>query len=339
MHRPDRSAPGRGPGTPGGRSRRHHTGARPIRHLRGTRDGCGRPPAVPSSPTPIDTGLRTSLAWAALPGQATGPGPVEEIRTMSDEHLLAERDGAVLRLTLNRPEQRNAISPAVSAGLLTHLRGCRGDATLRAIVISAVGDKAFCAGADLGTGKAFRFDYAEPRLPMPELFRAARACDVPIVARVNGTCMAGGMGLLAMCDLAIAADHAVFGLPEVKVGVYPMQVLAVLQHLVPRRALLALCLTGDPIDAHEARAIGLVNRVVPKDGLDAAVDALLATLAERSPTAIRRGRYAHYAIEALSFEESLMFMEGQIGLLAATEDAVEGQLAFREKRRPRWTGR
>lgn len=258
---------------------------------------------------------------------------------MSDEHLLAERKGAVLTLTINRPEQRNAISPAVSAGLLGHLRASRGDTGLRAIVLTAVGDKAFCAGADLGTGKSFRFDYAEPRLPMPEMFRAARACDVPIVARVNGTCMAGGMGLLAMCDLAVAADHAMFGLPEVKVGVYPMQVLAVLQHVVPRRALLEMCLTGDPIDAREAKAVGLVNRVVPKDGLDAAVDALVAAIAERSPTAIRRGRYAHYAIEAMSFEESLMFMEGQIGLLAATEDAAEGQLAFREKRRPTWTGR
>lgn len=258
---------------------------------------------------------------------------------MSDDHLLVRRDGAVLTLTINRPEQRNAISPVVSAGLLAQFRASRGDRDLRAIVLTAVGDKAFCAGADLGTGKSFRFDYAEPRLPMPELMRAARECDVPIVARVNGSCMAGGMGLLAMCDLAIAADHALFGLPEVKVGVYPMQILAVLQHVVPRRALLELCLTGEPVDAREARAIGLVNRVVPKDGLDAATDALLATLVERSPTAIRRGKYAHYAIESMSFDESLKFMEGQIGLLAATEDAAEGQLAFREKRKPKWTGR
>jgi enoyl-CoA hydratase/carnithine racemase len=250
-----------------------------------------------------------------------------------------EAHGPVRLITIDRPAKMNSLDFDANDRLVEIWRRFDADDEARVAVITGAGDKAFCAGADLGTGKAFRFDYAEPRLPMPELFRAARACDVPIVARVNGTCMAGGMGLLAMCDLAIAADHAVFGLPEVKVGVYPMQVLAVLQHLVPRRALLALCLTGDPIDAHEARAIGLVNRVVPKDGLDAAVDALLATLAERSPTAIRRGRYAHYAIEALSFEESLMFMEGQIGLLAATEDAVEGQLAFREKRRPRWTGR
>lgn len=257
---------------------------------------------------------------------------------MSDD-LLSQRDGAVLTLTINRAERRNAMSPAVIAGLSEAFRGARGDSSLRAIVLTAVGEQAFCAGADLATGKSFSFDYAEPRLPMPELFRLARDCDVPIVGRINGTCMAGGMGLLAMCDLAIAADHALFGLPEVKVGVYPMQVLAVLQHMVPRRHLMQLCLTGDPIHAQEARELGLVNSVVARDVLDRAVADLVGRLTERSPTALRRGKYATYAVEAMSFEESLRFMEGQIGLLAATEDSAEGQLAFREKRPPRWTGR
>jgi enoyl-CoA hydratase/carnithine racemase len=147
------------------------------------------------------------------------------------------------------------------------------------------------------------------------------------------------MGLLAICDLAIAADHALFGLPEVKVGVYPMQVLSVLQHLVPRRHLLELCLTGDPVDARTARELGLINRAVPRDELDQAVNDLVSRLCARSPTALRRGKYASYAIESMSFDEALRFMEGQIGLLAATEDSAEGQLAFREKRKPNWTGR
>ncbi|MFM8548307.1 MAG: enoyl-CoA hydratase/isomerase family protein [Betaproteobacteria bacterium] len=257
---------------------------------------------------------------------------------MTDD-LLTHREGPVLTLTINRPERRNAMSPAVIEGLTAALRASRTDAGLRAIVLTAAGDQAFCAGADLATGKSFSFDYAEPRLPIPELFRVARDCSVPIVGRINGTCMAGGMGLLAICDLAIAAEHALFGLPEVKVGVYPMQVLAVLQHLVPRRILMELCLTGDPVDARQAREIGLVNRVVPAAELDAAVADLVSRLSARSPTALRRGKYASYAIEAMSFEESLRFMEGQIGLLAATEDSTEGQLAFREKRAPVWTGR
>lgn len=257
---------------------------------------------------------------------------------MSDD-LIVQREGAVLTLTINRPDRRNAISPAVIEGLMQAIRSVSASPDLRAIVLTAVGDQAFCAGADLATGKFFKFDYSEPRLPMPELYRVARDCGVPIVGRINGTCMAGGMGLLAICDLAIAADHALFGLPEVKVGVYPMQVLAVLQHLVPRRHLMQLCLTGDPINAHEARELGLVNTVVPSAELDTTVAELVGRLCQRSPTALRRGKYATYAIESMSFEESLRFMEGQIGLLAATEDAAEGQLAFREKRKPAWTGR
>jgi methylglutaconyl-CoA hydratase len=257
---------------------------------------------------------------------------------MTDD-LLVRREGGILTLTINRPERRNAISPAVVDGLSAVLRESRQDSSLRVIVLTAVGDQAFCAGADLATGQSFKFDYAEPRLPMPEMYRIARDCTVPIVGRINGTCMAGGMGLLAICDLAIAADHALFGLPEVKVGVYPMQVLSVLQHLVPRRHLLELCLTGDPVDAATAREMGLLNRVVPREALDDTVNDLVMRLSARSPTAIRRGKYASYAIESMSFDEALRFMEGQIGLLAATEDAVEGQLAFREKRPPRWSGR
>jgi methylglutaconyl-CoA hydratase len=267
------------------------------------------------------------------------PNEPSETTPMDQEHLLTRRDGAVLTLTINRPDQRNSLSPAVMAGLTGALRDARDDAALRAIVITAVGDKAFCAGADLGSGKSFQFDYSEPRLPMPELFRLARNTNVPIVGRINGTCMAGGMGLLAICDLAVAADHALFGLPEVKVGVYPMQVLSVLQHLVPRRRLLELCFTGEPVSAGEALSMGLLSRVVPRGELDAAVDALIARITDKSPTAIRRGKYATYAIEAMSFEESIAFMEGQIGLLAATEDAAEGQRAFREKRKPVWVGR
>lgn len=258
---------------------------------------------------------------------------------MEHDHLLVHREGAVLTLTINRPDQRNALSPSVFSGMAGALRAAQDDRELRAIVITAVGDKAFCAGADLGTGKSFKFDYSEPRMPMPELFRLARNANVPIVGRVNGSCMAGGMGLLAMCDLAVAAGHALFGLPEIKVGVYPMQVLSVLQHVVPRRRLLELCFTGEPVSAAEARDMGLLNRVVPGSELDAAVQALLERIVDKSPSAMRRGKYATYAIESMSFEESIMFMESQIGLVAATEDAAEGQLAFREKRKPAWTGR
>ena len=149
--------------------------------------------------------------------------------------------------------------------------------------------------------------------------------------------MAGGMGLLAMCDLAIAAPRAIFGLPEAKVGVFPMQVLAVLQAQVPQRFLTQLCLTGDPIDAVRAREIGLVNEVA--DDLDGALERLLSRLLANSPTALRRGLYAMKAMRSMSFEEAIAFGEGQIGLLAMTQDAREGIAAFKDKRKPQWTGK
>src|SRR6185369_4915915 len=160
--------------------------------------------------------------------------------------------------------------------------------------------KAFCAGADLAAGTAFRFDHSEPHAALADLLRLARRSIVPLVARVNGACMAGGMGLLAMCDLAVAAPHAVFGLPEVKVGVFPMQVLALLQAQVSQRFLTQLCLTGDPIDAHRAREIGLVNEVA--EDLEGALERLLARVTGNSPTALRRGLYAMKAMRSMSFE-------------------------------------
>lgn len=259
---------------------------------------------------------------------------------MHDQELWVRREGPVLTLTINRETKRNALSAAVLDEICDQLRLGQDDPELRAIVLTAVGEKAFCAGADLASGDAFKPDYSQPRnKTLPQLFRLARDSNVPIVGRVNGTCMAGGMGLLAMCDMAIAADHALFGLPEVKVGVYPMQVLSVLQHVVPRRRLLELCFTGEPVSASDALEMGLLNAVVPTAELDAAVQKMLDRLVDKSPSAIRRGKYATYAIEAMSFEESLMFMEGQIALMSQTEDSIEGRAAFVEKRKPAWTGR
>ncbi|MFT4194603.1 enoyl-CoA hydratase/isomerase family protein [Ottowia sp.] len=251
--------------------------------------------------------------------------------------LLSRQQDGVLWLTINREARRNAISPAVMAGLAEALTRANADRGVRAIVLTGAGDKAFCAGADLQTGQSFKFDYSEPTQGFANLLRLSRQLTVPLVARVNGACMAGGMGLMAMCDLAVAAPHAQFGLPEVKVGVFPAQVLAVLNGLIGPRALTELCITGEPITAQEALALGLVNRV--SEDLDAGVQALLARFLDKSPAAIRRGLYLMKRLGAMSFEESMAFAESQIGLFALTEDAAEGQAAFREKRKPQWSGR
>ncbi|WP_027016774.1 enoyl-CoA hydratase/isomerase family protein [Comamonas composti] len=255
----------------------------------------------------------------------------------ADQELDVRRQDGVLWLTICREERRNALSPGVLQGLCEAFAQAAQDRSLRAIVLTGAGDKAFCAGADLQTGKSFKFDYSEPSQGLADLLRLARATHVPKIARINGACMAGGMGLMAMCDMAVAASHARFGLPEVKVGVFPAQVLSVLQGLMGRRLLTELCVTGESIDAHQALACGLVNDV--GDDLDARLQQLLARVLDKSPAAIRRGLYLMKQIEAMPFEQSMAFTESQIGLFALTEDAAEGQLAFREKRQPRWTGR
>ncbi len=254
-----------------------------------------------------------------------------------NEELRAELRGPVLYLTIHRPERRNAMSPAVLQGLRDGIERADADPAIRAAVITGTGDKAFCAGADLQTGKSFAFDHSRPYQGLADLMRRARRATVPLIARVNGACMAGGMGLMAMCDMAVASEHAIFGLPEVKVGLFPAQVLSVLQHLIPRRTLNELCLCGEPVSAREALEMSLVNHVA--DDVDARLDWLLARLLDKSPAAVRRGLYTLKHVQSMAFEESMAFTESQIALFAQTDDAREGQLAFREKRAPQWTGR
>lgn len=255
---------------------------------------------------------------------------------MSNDLLVEMRD-RVMWLTINRAERRNAINGNVLLGIRQALEGANQDKSLRAVVLTGAGERAFCSGADLQE-PSFQFDYSEPYQWFADLLRAARRSTVPLIARVNGACMAGGMGLLAMCDLAVAARSATFGLPEVKVGVFPAQVLAMLQHQLPRRVLTEMCITGEPLDAQQALACNLINHLADDD-LDAKLDWLLARLQDKSPSAIRRGLYTLKQIEAMPFEASMAFTESQIGLFALTEDCREGVAAFIEKRQPNWSGR
>ncbi|MFT3819106.1 MAG: enoyl-CoA hydratase/isomerase family protein [Rubrivivax sp.] len=253
--------------------------------------------------------------------------------------VVHERRDQAFWIVINRAEKRNVINGAVIAGIRAGLREAHAAPDVHAIVLTGAGDKAFCAGADLQPGQAFQFDHSRPRGDYADLLREARDATLPIVVRVNGACMAGGLGLLCLADMAVAADHAAFGLPEVKVGLFPMQVMSLLQRLVPDRILREWSLTGEPFNAAEARAWGLVNHVVPAAELDAKVQWLLARLVDKSPTAIRRGKYALRAIADMTFDQAIAFTEGQIAATAMTEDAREGLAAFQEKRKPVWTGR
>ncbi|MCA1828364.1 MAG: enoyl-CoA hydratase/isomerase family protein [Myxococcales bacterium] len=250
--------------------------------------------------------------------------------------LREEQRGRARWLTIDRPAQRNALTFGLLGDLRASLARADADAAVRAIALTAEGEKAFCAGADLSGGSIAGQDapraYAALLVDLSKLGK-------PVVAVVNGSVLGGGMGLLAACDLAIAAQDARFGTPEVDLGLFPYMALAPLTRLIGRRAALDLMFTARKIDAAEARSIGLVNRVVPRAELAAQADALLETLAAKSPTALRLGRRAFYATQDLPYEQQLEALCAQLSLNARTEDAAEGVAAFLEKRKPDFKGR
>jgi methylglutaconyl-CoA hydratase len=257
-----------------------------------------------------------------------------------DGGVKLEKRGQAFWITINRPEKRNAINGDVVAGIAKGYREAHDDRDVRVIVLTGAGDKAFCAGADLrATGAAFSADFAKPNVDYADLLRLSQNATKPAIARVGGVCMAGGMGLLCMTDMAVAAEHVMFGLPEVKIGLFPMQVLSLLQQVAPRRLVNEWALTGEPFDARAALNAGLLNYVVPSAELDAKLEWLIGRIADKSPTAIRRGKYAMRAIAAMSFDQSIAYTESQIALSAMTEDAKEGLKAFAEKRKPVWPGK
>src|ERR1700750_1078145 len=226
---------------------------------------------------------------------------------MTDSNsVIREKRGQALWITINRPDKRNAINADIIAGIAKGYRDAHDDKDVRVIVLTGAGDKAFCAGADLqNSGAAFAMDFSKPNADYADLLRVSQAATKPSIARVGGVCMAGGMGLLCMTDMAVEAQEAVFGLPEVKVGVFPMQVLSLLQTIAPPRLVAEWALTGEPFDARTAQAAGILNYVVAVTELDAKVDWLINRIVDKSPTAIRRGKYAMRAIAAMSCDGGL----------------------------------
>jgi len=249
--------------------------------------------------------------------------------------LREEQRSAARWLILDRAAQRNALTPESMAALRDALARADADAAVRVVALTGAGDQAFCAGMDLasaasgvGSGPAA---YAAL---LADLARLGK----PVIAVVNGAVVGGGMGLLAACDLAIAAEDARFGTPEVDVGLFPYMALAPLSRCVGRRAALELAFTARRIDANEARAIGLVNRVVPRVELRDAAQEWLDLIARKSPTALRMGRRAFYSTQDLSYEAQLEALCAQLSANAATDDAREGIAAFLEKRTPDFKG-
>ena len=258
---------------------------------------------------------------------------------MTDPVVLVARRGPARWLTINRPERRNALSGDVLAGLV---EGLRVDDDARVVVLTGAGDRVFCAGADLAAGAAEStgLEQHEARGGLLTLFAAMAGCPLPVIARVNGLCLAGGVGVLLAADLAVAEESVEIGLPEVGIGLWPFMVSALLaRHVSPKRAL-DLCMTGRRLPAAEAADWGLLSRVAPAGQLDATVEALCDELATKSPLTLRVGKQSWYAAAAgPSLDLALGHLQAQLSLLAQSKDAVEGVTAFFEKRPPEWTGR
>lgn len=263
-----------------------------------------------------------------------GTSPIDTVR-------LEPRD-AVYWITIDREARRNALNETVVARIAAGIEAAIADKACRAIVLTAAGERAFCAGADLNKnveGGAFEVDFSQPRHYLVALFRQMAACPLPIVARVNGAAMAGGFGLLCACDMAIAADDAKFATPESKIGLSPMMILPAMLRVVPQRKLMEMCVTGEPHTAAEALTMGILNYVVPRSELDAKVDWLLARIVDRSPTAVRIGKQAYQAMRDMAMFEALEYAQAMVPVMASTQDAKEGLASFQQKRAPVWTGR
>ncbi|MBL0373296.1 enoyl-CoA hydratase/isomerase family protein [Rhizobium sp. KVB221] len=250
--------------------------------------------------------------------------------------LLSERHGSVLWLTLNRQAVHNALNLSLTEALVDAFAAASADDDLRAVVLTGAGERTFCAGADLKDIDGGMFASSAGANPIANVIRAIGSCSKPVICRVNGSAFGGGLGLVSACDLAYAADHANFGTPEVRVGVFPLMIATTLMRQVPQRRLREMAYLGEPLNAAEAERYGLINRAVPAGELDGVIDTVIAKLMRGSPSAMRMGKAAFGEMQDMPQDERLAYAERMIGLVADTPDAREGRAAFGEKRKPRW---
>jgi enoyl-CoA hydratase len=250
------------------------------------------------------------------------------------------RDDGVATVTLDSPDNRNALSNQLLAELTDAFESARGDEGVRCVVLTSSHETVFSAGASL--------DEFAAELPLihkhfategyPRLFRTIMGLGKPTICAANGHVLAGALGLALCCDLVVAKDTATFGTPEINVGAFPFMIMALIYRNVPRKKTNELLLLGERISAEQAREAGIVNRVVRTEQFEAAVDGWATQLAAKSPVLMRLGKDAMYRQLDMPFDDALDFLRSQLSLAFATEDMQEGVKAFFEKRDPNWTG-
>ncbi|HEU4657039.1 MAG TPA: enoyl-CoA hydratase-related protein [Capillimicrobium sp.] len=247
----------------------------------------------------------------------------------------------VATITLDDPDTRNALSTELLDELIAGFERARDDEAVRCVVLASSHERTFSSGANLaGFGVDVPLVHKHAGTArFVALFQLIGQLGKPTIVKAGGHVLAGALGVALACDLIVASESASFGTPEINVGAFPFMIMALIYRNVPRKKTNELLLLGERIDAREAERIGIVNRVVPDDELDAAVDEWAAKLASKSPVIMRLGKDAMYRQQDMAFAEALDFLRAQLTIAQSTEDIVEGVTAFFEKREPVWKGR
>ncbi len=258
-----------------------------------------------------------------------------------NQEVLYDVKDKVATITINRPKRRNALNPGVMQGLNQYLDQAGADPDVSAIILTGA-EGNFCSGADLGGsfgGDQSFLGMHNDRSHYANLLVKMNACKKPILAAIEGYCLAGGMGLCLSSDVVIASEDAQFGLPEIKRGLWPYMVTAVLIRNVGRKKAVELCMTGDRIPAAEAERIGIINYCVPKDSFGDKVAEMAGKLSSYSTAVMGLGKSSFYKVADMSTDEALSYLQSQLTINTQVEDLMEGIGAFMEKRDPVWKGR